>query len=107
MGEKRGNTNKMRYDFNSARCLEVELNNTFYRVTPNEFRSFGGNRRILNVDDTTNVFYEDYEGPVYYLGSNKVVPQNLLEPRVMFLGDHDPRNFGKRRRGELHWKVEE
>ena len=58
MSEKKGNTVKLVYDFNESRCCEIysEGLKRFGRVTPREFRSFGGKRRILNVDDRDNVF---------------------------------------------------
>lgn len=100
MGEKRGHTAKLVYDFNTARSLEVELDGVFYRTTANQFRSFGGKRQILNVDDWRDPYYESYEGPVFYLGTNEVVPINKLEPRVMYKGAQDPRGFGRPRKGE-------
>ena len=104
MAEKRGQTEKLRYDFNEARCCEIWYKglNRYARVTPREFRSFGGKRRILNVDNPRNAFYEDYEGPVYYMMTNKKVPAGQIEPKVMFLGDKDPRNFGTCRPHERH-----
>lgn len=102
MAEKKGNTVKLKYDFPTQLCCEIyqESLGDYYRVTCNEFRSFGGKRRILNIDDPKNVYYENYHGPVYWLGTNKKVSARDLEPKVMFLGDRDPRDFGKRRRNE-------
>ena len=104
MAEKKGNTVKLVYDFNEARCCEIysEGLKRYGRVTPREFRSFGGKRRILNVDDRDNVFYEDYNGPVYYMMTNKKVPTSELQPKVMFLGEKDPRQFGSVRPHERH-----
>jgi hypothetical protein len=104
MAEKKGNTVKLKYDFNEARCLEIYIEslNRYGRVTCNDFRSFGGKRRILNVDNPQNVFYEDYNGPVYWFGTNKVIPENEIEPKTMFLHGRDPRNFGNLRLHERH-----
>jgi hypothetical protein len=104
MAEKKGNTEKLRYDFNEARCCEIYLSglNRYGRVTGREFRSFGGSRRILNVDNRENVFYEDYNGPVYWFGTNKRVPDDMIEPKVMFLNGQDPRKFGTLRPHERH-----
>ena len=104
MAEKRGNTEKLRYDFNEARCCEIFMEglNRYARVTAREFRSFGGKRRILNVDDRENVFYEDSNGPVYWFGSNKKVAKADLKPQIMFLHGKDPRNFGSCRPHERH-----
>ena len=104
MAEKRGNTAQLVYDFNTARCCEIwfEGLNRFGRVTAREFRSFGGPRRILNVDDRYNAFYEDYEGPVYWFGTNKKVAKKDVGNKIMFLHDKDPRQFGTCRPHERH-----
>ena len=47
MGEKRGQLEKLRYDFNTARAVYVK--NTagkFVRVTERDFRSYNGDRSI-------------------------------------------------------------
>lgn len=77
MAEKRGETEKLRYDFNTSGCLEVYMNDTWYRATGREFRSFDGPRRITeptkvelgNVDVPMKTY--DYWGPVYMFGTNK------------------------------------
>lgn len=100
MGEKRGNTAKLVYDFNTARCCEIEYKqDKWNRVTAREFRSFDGNRRILNVDDPNNVFYEEYLGPVYLFDTNKKTsPTNSF--KLQFTEEGDPRAFGTRRKHE-------
>lgn len=99
MGEKRGNTVKLVYDFNSARCCEIEYKpGKWIRTTAREFRSFKGNRRILNVDNPDNVFYEDYYGPVYLFGTNKL--STPTKEGIQFPEDGDPRQFGIRRKHE-------
>ena len=91
MSEKRGNTVKLQYDFNSARCCEIEYSpGKWVRTTPREFRSFGGNRRILNVDNALDVFYEEYNGPVYLFGTNQVV-KDYSRDKVQFKDGIDPR----------------
>lgn len=62
--EKTGNTEKIKYDFNTAANLEIWMPNLkgWYRVTSREFRSFNGKRRINN---------EEYNGTVYHFESNK------------------------------------
>tara|TARA_B100000963_G_scaffold133617_1_gene116267 strand:+ start:4179 stop:4454 length:276 start_codon:yes stop_codon:yes gene_type:complete len=64
--EKTGYTEKMEFLFNESKNLEVFLPNlnNWYRVTPTDFRSFDGKRRIQG---------EDYEGPLYAYGTNKKV----------------------------------
>ena len=101
MSEKRGNTVKLVYDFNEARCCEIEYKpGKWVRTTPREFRSFDGNRRILNVDDPDNVFYEAYHGPLYVFGSNKrITPTNNFQ--IQFSEEGDTRGFGQRRKHEV------
>lgn len=77
MAEKRGATEKLRYDFNTAGVLEIYINETWTRVTGREFRSFDGLRRITaptyaelgNVQVPMETY--EYWGPVYMFGSNK------------------------------------
>ena len=82
MGEKRGNTAKKIYDFNTAGVLEVSIKGKWYRVTSNEFRSFDGKRRITEPvkqpglgESLFNVSTRTYEynGPVYISLSNQEV----------------------------------
>ena len=82
MGEKRGETVKLEYDFNTAGVLEVFLHNkNWYRVTSKDFRSFDGQRRITEPEkpqglgEIFNVpmITYSYEGPVYLWGTNKQV----------------------------------
>lgn len=70
MAEKKGFTGKLKYDFPTQKCLEVKLKDKWYRVTPNEFRSFDTERRIGVGDDM-----EPYNDIIYYYGTNKVAPQ--------------------------------
>jgi len=91
MAEKRGHTNKIVYDFDTGKMCEVKIKGNYYRTTPNEFRSFGGNRRLQG---------ESYSGNVYYVGTNKIVPENMRQPKIHCLSDIDPRPFGRRRPNE-------
>ena len=100
MSEKRGNTVKLIYDFNEALCCEIEYKSgKWIRTTVRDFRSFDGNRRILNVDDSTNPYYEDYLGPVYLFGTNKKTNKSNTQ-QIQFTKEGDPRNFGQRRQYE-------
>jgi len=100
LSEKRGNTVKLVYDFNSARCCEIEyVPGKWIRTTPREFRSFAGNRRILNVDNPDDTFYENYNGPVYLFGTNKTI-NSSNSTGTQFGEDGDPRRFGMRRKHE-------
>jgi len=49
MSEKKGFTGQLFYDFNTAACLEVQLNDNWHRVTGREFRSFNLPRRISEM----------------------------------------------------------
>lgn len=81
MGEKRGHTVKLKFDFNPLSLLEVQFegDETWYRVSGEYFRAFDGKRRItepsITVRGSTHVpmnVYE-FEGPVYIWGTNKEV----------------------------------
>lgn len=81
MGEKRGETVKLEYDFNTAGCLEMFIPklNGWYRGTAKEFRSYFGPRRITeptvvergNCDVPMRTY--EYYGPVYIWGTNEIV----------------------------------
>ena len=83
MSEKTGFVEKMEYLFNEAKHLEVYIPNLegWYRVTPTDFRSWDGKRRIQG---------EEYEGPLYAYGTNrkvlpkhnnKIIPSEILNQR--------------------------
>jgi len=102
--EKRGNTEKIKYDFDTTKSCEIKHNNgKWYRSTPNEFRSWKGERRIVKWDKTDwNI--EEYNGPVYYMGSNKI---DKSDPKdgYAFLHEIDPRlQYSKQRQTE-HFTV--
>lgn len=81
MAEKRGETEKLYYDFNTAGSLEINHPVVgWHRVTARDFRSFDGERRITEPQytrlSTVEVPMETYEylGPVFMWGTNKQVP---------------------------------
>ena len=89
MSEKKGNTVKIIYDFDSAKCLEiyVESLEKWHRVTPREFRSFSGKRRVTTWDRDDTPIYTEYCGPIYYFMTNNVCKkpdgvkvQHLISP---------------------------
>lgn len=82
MAEKRGNTGKLLYDFNQSGHLEVEIDGVWYRVTPRDFRSFIGSRRIAN---------EQYSGPVYLYGTNQVI-ETSNKIGIAHVDNTDPRH---------------
>lgn len=77
MSEKRGETEKLTFDFNTAGLLEIYFKEKWTRVTAREFRSFDGPRRISEPIECVlgNVNIEmktyDYWGPVFMFGTNK------------------------------------
>ena len=81
MNEKRGNTEKLIYPFNTSGVLEVYLPNLkgWYRTTAKDFRSFDGRRRITEPIEIQhkNVYVKtktyEYDGPVFLFGTNKEV----------------------------------
>ena len=92
MAEKTGNLVKLTYDFNSGLCCEVSFDGEKWaRVTAREFRSFNGKRRILNVDNPNKAYYEEYLGPIYYYGTNRIAkkPEKM---GTAFLNGIDPRD---------------
>ena len=83
MGEKRGNTGKLIYDFNTAGVMEVLLKGRWCRTTCKEFRSFDSKRRITEptkiklgqVDMPMRTY--TYDGPVYLYDTNiEVIKSN-------------------------------
>ena len=83
MAEKTGFVEKMEYLFNEAKHLEIYIPNLkrWHRVTPTDFRSWDGKRRIQG---------DVYEGPLYAYGTNrkvspkhnnKIIPSEVLNQR--------------------------
>lgn len=76
MGEKRGNTGKLKYDFNTAWAAEVQMDDKWYRVTEKDFRSFNGPRRLTCPTgvELGNPFIPNktfmYEGAYYFFDTN-------------------------------------
>jgi hypothetical protein len=80
MGEKRGNTVKIKFEFNASALLEVQFKSgDWFRVTPSQFRAYDGPRRITEPTETglriihATMRTYDYEGPLYITGTNKEV----------------------------------
>jgi hypothetical protein len=88
MGEKKGFTVKLIYDFPTQKATEVfEEGIGWFRVTCNRFRSFNGPRRICHWNDDGTPDHKEYNGPVYmfetnhiYKGENKgyIYPQDYV-----------------------------
>jgi hypothetical protein len=102
--EKRGNTEKIRYDFDTTKCCEIKIKTGLWcRSTPNEFRSWKGERRIVrwNKDE---MIIEEYNGPVYYMGSNKI---DKSDPKdgYAFLNNIDPHLQYSKQRATEHFTI--
>lgn len=72
---KRGETGKLKYDFDQSQHLEIFIEDKWYRSTAREFRSFDGLRRINN---------DNYEGPVYYFKTNDKVMSLLSKENIVY-----------------------
>ena len=82
---------KLKKPFNDAACLEVYVDDKWYRVTGGDFRSWSGKRRITehHVSGTKHEIDQyEYEGPVYardtnieYIGEivNRLVHRSEIE----------------------------
>jgi hypothetical protein len=90
MAEKRGHTGKLKYDFNQANNLEIQMGETWYRVTPRDFRSFNAPRRITEIE---------YNGPIYLWDTNTIVKEPKLIG-VQHIDDVDPRKKLNKRENE-------
>jgi hypothetical protein len=93
MAEKQGQTEKLIYDFNTARCCEVQLlNGEWHRVTPREFRSNSRPRRTQEIHDSKLVVQE-YNGPIYFYNTNKIVKEDqMYRIGLLFIDQVDMRN---------------
>lgn len=67
---------KLKYDFDTTAVLEVLINNKWFRVTSATFRSFGGERRISNLE---------YNGGVYEYQTNTLY-KGKLESKTIYPG---------------------
>ena len=78
-------------------------NGIWYRGTPYEFRSWKGERRIVrwNKDE---MIIEEYNGPVYYMDSNKI---DKSDPKYgyAFLNDINPRLQYSKQRATEHFTI--
>ena len=92
MAEKRGDLIKLTYEFNCGWCCEVSFDGERWaRVTAREFRSFNGKRRILNIENPNKSYYEEYLGPIYYYGTNRIA-EKPKEAGTTFFNGIDPRD---------------
>lgn len=84
---KRGETGKLKYDFDQSLHLEICIEDKWYRSTAREFRSFDGLRRINN---------DSYEGPVYYFKTNDKVMSLLSKENIVYSPSVDYIEVNKR-----------
>jgi hypothetical protein len=89
MGEKRGFTGKLKFDFDPTAVLEVSYsdNDRWFRVTAETFRSFDGLRRVLNWTPVKRGMHSEtiitqYDGPLYLWGTNTEVEKAGTEKVV-------------------------
>ena len=101
MGEKRGNTGKLKYDFNTAWVCEIFMGQRWFRVLEKDFRSFNGPRRITKPIrvELGNPFVGnetfDYEGPYYYYNTNTLFDPNQEEQGKIVYPDGKEREPAK------------
>jgi predicted lipoprotein with Yx(FWY)xxD motif len=77
MGEKRGQLEKLKYDFNTAQAVYIKFNNKMHRISERDFRSYNGDRYIYTKQDDGIYQHVPYHGPLYYYNTNK----KCLEPK--------------------------
>lgn len=98
-----GKSIKIHFDFDTAKSCEIYLEslNDWFRVTPFEFRSWTGKRRIMFFDKEDKPYYQEYSGPVYYRDSNtKYKPKDGDSTKDRFVHLHDIKKPIKIRPGE-------
>jgi hypothetical protein len=86
MAEKRGSTEKIKYDFPTEKDCQVLLKEKWYRTTPRDFRSWGGKRRII-YHQLGEKIIEEYNGPIYYWDTNKICKEPNSEG-VQYISNH-------------------
>ena len=87
MAEKKGLTEKLRYDFNTAKAVYVRNSKGGYtRITERDFRSYNGERFIFEkVNDEYQ--YTPYHGPIYYHNTNKKCKEPIGENKIQYAHD--------------------
>lgn len=78
MGEKKGSTVKIKYDFPTEKDCQVFSNGKFYRTTPKDFRSWNGARQIVYYIDN-KISPQEYNGPLYYWNTNTICKEPIGE----------------------------
>jgi len=89
MGEKKGFTGKLHYDFPTEKSTEVLSEGIgWLRVTCREFRSYNAPRRIIHWKNNQQVI-EEYNGPIYLYMTNKII-NNPIEPGIQYVDNIRP-----------------
>lgn len=92
MAEKRGQTETLKYDFNTVIESQIQhKNDKWYRVTCREFRSFNGPRRLVRYVDNKPT-YEEYKGPLYYWNTNIKV-KKPIDFGTQYIHDFKPQVY--------------
>ena len=93
MGEKRGETGKLEFDFNTAWAHEIQMNNgKCYRALDIHFRSFNGPRRIsgpkgIALGEHLGSETFEYNGPTYYYKTNiRCNPHEHEKGKIIYQG---------------------
>ena len=86
MSEKKGQLEKLRYDFDTVKGVFVKMNDKMYRVTERDFRSFNGERYIFEKVDG-EYQHVPYNGPLYYHNTNKKCKEPININRVQYAHD--------------------
>jgi hypothetical protein len=86
MAEKRGQLEKLKYNFDTAKAVYVKMNDKMYRITERDFRSFNGERYIF---EKVNGEYQHvpYKGPIYYHNTNKKCKEPIGINKVQYAHD--------------------
>ena len=86
MAEKRGQLEKLRYNFDTAKAVYIKMNGKMYRVTERDFRSFNGERFIFERING-ELQYVPYKGPLYYHNTNKKCKEPIGINKVQYAHD--------------------
>ena len=82
----------LKYDFEPYKCCEVKLDESWFRVTARQFRSFDGLRRIsTGIDNNNQLIYKNYEGSIYIFKTNTVVEAEESN-NFIYSDEGDPRD---------------
>jgi hypothetical protein len=84
MSEKKGQLEKLRYNFDTAKGVFVKMNDKMYRVTERDFRSFNGERFIFERVNG-ELQYVPYKGPIYFHNTNRKCKCPVGEGKIQYM----------------------